>query len=71
MERMLRRFDMNALYEALDAARRERDMTWSELLAQINRAFEGTSSIPISLSTVTGIAKRSSVTSAVILQVLR
>ena len=67
----LRRFEMNALSETLDAARRERGLTWPQLLGEINRAFEGTPSIPISVGTVMGMARKRSVTSAVVLQVLR
>ena len=40
-------------------------------MAEINKAFEGTPSIPISISTVRGTDKKNSVTSAVVLQVLR
>ena len=67
----LRKFDMQAFYAAVDAERRARSLTWTELLAGINKAFEGTSSIPISVSTVQGMLKKRSVTSAVVLQILR
>jgi hypothetical protein len=62
---------MNRLYETLDATRRDRELTWVGLLAEINKPFERTPSIPISVSTVKGLAKKSSVTSAVVLQILR
>ena len=62
---------MQALSAALDSARRSRSLTWPEMMQEINRPFEGTPSIPISLATVRGIPDKSSVTSAVILQVLR
>ena len=62
---------MQALYAALDAQRSARGLTWPALVAEINRPFEGSPSIPISVSTVRGIGKKSSVTSAVVLQVLR
>jgi hypothetical protein len=58
------------LAEALNVARCERGLSWPELTAEINRPFAGTDSIPISLSTLKGIASKQSVTSAVVLQVL-
>lgn len=67
----LLRFDLKALHAALDAERRERGLTWAQVLAEINSAFEGTPSIPISMGTIHGLSKKSSVTSAVVLQVLR
>lgn len=71
MKTLLRDFDTRALYKALDTARRERALTWVALLAEINTPFEGTPSIPISLTTVRGIENKRSVTSAVVLQLLR
>jgi hypothetical protein len=62
---------MQALYAALDAERRAQTLSWTELLFEINKAFEGTSSIPISVSTVQEMLKKRSVTSAVVLQILR
>lgn len=62
---------MGRLCAALEDARSERGLTWVELMAEVNRAFEGTTSIPITLRTVRGMAKKSSVTSAVVLQILR
>jgi transcriptional regulator with XRE-family HTH domain len=67
----LRNFDMRALQETLDAARRARGLTWIELAAEINVPFEGTPSIPISVSTISSMQNKRSVTSAVVLQVLR
>lgn len=67
----VRRFDLQALQAALEEARLARGLTWNELAAEINKAFEGTTSIPISVSTLKGMAKKSSVTSGVVLQVLR
>ena len=67
----LRNFDMQGMYAALDAARLAQGLSWSALVAEINRPFEGTPSIPISISTVKGMQDKSSVTSAVILQILR
>jgi hypothetical protein len=62
---------MRGLYAALDAARRARRFTWTALVAEINKPFEGTPSIPISVGTVRGIANKRSVNSGVILQILR
>ena len=71
MRASLRFFDMRALQAALEEARLARGLTWNTLTGEINRAFEGTTSIPISASTLKGMARKSSVTSAVVLQVLR
>ncbi len=64
-------FDLRALHAALSSARMERGLSWTEVLAQINRAFAGTPSIPISLGTLCAMDRKSSVTSAVVLQALR
>ena len=64
-------FDIQALSDTLDAERRARGLTWAELVAEINEPFKGTISIPISLQTIRGMTKKRSVTSAVVLQVLR
>lgn len=71
MQTRLRHFNMSRLCAELDVARRKRGLSWPALLLEINKAFEGTPSIPITLGTVRGMAKKSSVTSAVVLQVLR
>jgi hypothetical protein len=68
---MLARFDMKRLHATLDAERRVRGLSWSELTNEINKPFEGTPSIPISIATIRGMPNKSSVTSAVILQALR
>jgi len=67
----LREFDMQALCAALEAERIARGLTWKELVEQINDPFQHVPSLPISLSTIRGMQRRSSVTSAVVLQVLR
>jgi hypothetical protein len=64
-------FDLRALHAALDDERRARDLSWVELAADINKPFKGTTSIPINVSTIKNMSKKSSVTSAVVLQVLR
>ena len=64
-------FDMNALQSALDAERRARHLSWTELASEINEPFSGTSSIPISVATIRNMHAKRSVTSAVVLQILR
>lgn len=70
MTTALREFDMKALYAVLDAERQSRGLSWLELTYEVNKPFEGTPSIPITVGTLRGIPKKRSVTSAVILQVL-
>jgi hypothetical protein len=67
----VRTFDMRALQEELDDARRARGLTWIALATEINVPFEGTPSIPIGVSTIRSMRSKRSVTSAVVLQVLR
>ncbi len=62
---------MLALHAELDARRRADGLSWVELAAVINRPFENTGSIPISPGTLRDMMKKQSITSAVILQVLR
>jgi transcriptional regulator with XRE-family HTH domain len=64
-------FNMHALHAALDEQRRARGLSWAQLAAEINRPFESTPSIPISPGTLRDMLKKRSVTSAVVLQVLR
>ena len=64
-------FDMRAFHAALDEQRRARGLSWAQLAAEINRPFESTPSIPISPGTLRDMLKKRSVTSAVVLQVLR
>jgi hypothetical protein len=64
-------FDMRALQAALDGERRAPGLTWDQLAAEINQPFKHTPSIPISASTIRTMTTKRSVTSAVVLQVLR
>jgi hypothetical protein len=64
-------FDMRAFHAEIDNQRRFRGLTWTQLAAEINRPFESTTSIPISPATIRDMLKKRSVTSAVVLQVLR
>jgi hypothetical protein len=70
MTALLRPFDMNTLQATLEAERRARNLTWPNLAAEINQPFAGTPSIPINVATLRGMDTKSSVTSAVVLQVL-
>ena len=71
MSRPLYEFDMGALCVALDDARTARGLSWADLLAELNAPFKFVPSIPTSLATIRGMGGRASVTSAVVLQVLR
>lgn len=64
-------FDMRAFHGELDKQRRSRGLSWTQLAAEINRPFESTPSTPISPGTLRNMLKKRSVTSAVVLQVLR
>lgn len=67
----IRAFDMHELHKVLDVERRSRRLSWDRLAVEINRPFGGTPSIPISVGTLRGMLNKRSVTSAVVLQVLR
>jgi hypothetical protein len=71
MKSELRSFDMAALYSALETERRNRGLTWQQLTAEVDEPFRHVPSIPISISTITGMTRKRSVTSAVVLQLLR
>src|SRR5262249_28626527 len=71
MTRLRYEFDMTALCAVLDEARAAGGLSWTELVAEINAPFKFVPSIPISLSTIRGMGGKASVTSAVVLQVLR
>jgi hypothetical protein len=62
---------MGGLCAALDDARTTRGLSWTDLVAELNAPFKFVPSIPTSLSTIRGMGGRASVTSAVVLQVLR
>src|SRR6478672_7253552 len=62
---------MGGLCAALDDARTTRGLSWSDLVAELNAPFKFVPSIPISLSTIREMGGKASVTSAVVLQVLR
>jgi hypothetical protein len=64
-------FDMHALQTTLDDERRARKLTWDQLAAEINAPFEHTPSIPISVGTLRTMTAKRSVTSGVVLQILR
>lgn len=58
MRALLHKFAMHELHAVLDAVRRARGLSWPALVAEINKPFEGTPSIPISVSTVRGMQKK-------------
>src|SRR4051794_31143619 len=61
-------FDLSALYDALDAQRRERGLTWAAATREINCfAAEGH---PMSASTITGLKSRPIVEGDGVLQIL-
>src|SRR4051812_8243368 len=61
-------FDLSALYDALDAQRRERGLTWAAATREINRfATEGHA---MSASTITGLKSRPIVEGDGVLQIL-
>ena len=62
---------MRALQAAFDGERRARGLTWDQLAAEINQAFKHTPSIPIGAGTIRTMTTKRSMTSAVVLQVLR
>lgn len=67
----IRLFNMRAFHAELDEQRRARGLTWTQVAMEINRPFESTPSIPINPATLREMLKKRSVTSAVVLQVLR
>lgn len=71
MDNRLCEFDMKAFHAALDAERQVRHLSWAELTSEINEPFRDTSSLPISVTTIRNMPTKRSVTSAVVLQVLR
>lgn len=64
-------FDINALQDAVETERSARGLSWAALRAEINVPFQGTPSIPISITTIRNMHAKRSVTSAVVLQILR
>jgi hypothetical protein len=67
----MRHFDMQGFHHYLDEERRKRGLGWVELAEEVNRPFINTPSIPIHPATLRDMPKKRSVTSAVVLQVLR
>lgn len=67
----LRQFNLAGFHRRLDSERQRRRLSWIELAEEINRPFTSTTSIPIYFATLRDMQKKSSVTSAVILQTLR
>lgn len=64
-------FDTDALYEALDAERRARGLSWAQTARAISDQFGDAPSRPISPSTLTGLRTRAVLEGDGVLQVLR
>ena len=64
-------FSLTALYEALDAQRRARSLTWAEAVRQINSPFDRLPSRPIAVSTVTSTRTKPVAEGDGVLQMLR
>lgn len=64
-------FSLSSLYEALDADRKARGLSWRQLMHEINGPFHGTTSRPISLSTVTSLRVKPVAEGDGVLQMLR
>src|ERR1700722_20444547 len=67
----MRRFDLIGFHRYLDGERQKRKLSWAQLAEEVNRPFTNTPSIPIHPATLRDMPKKQSVTSAVVLQVLR
>ena len=67
----MRHFNLQGFHHHLDEERRKRGLSWAELAEEINRPFINTPSIPIHPATLRDMPRKKSVTSAVVLQVLR
>ena len=67
----MRRFDLIGFHRYLDRERQKRKLSWVQLAEEVNRPFTNTPSIPIHPATLRDMPKKRSVTSAVVLQVLR
>lgn len=67
----MRHFDMKGFHRRLDEERQKHGLSWVLLAGEINRPFITTPSIPIHPATLRDMLRKRSVTSAVVLQVLR
>lgn len=63
-------FDIKALFEALDAQRESRSLTWAQVTRDINDLFKDVHCRPISTSTLTGMRKRGGLAGNGVLQML-
>jgi hypothetical protein len=64
-------FDIDALYQAVDAQRQARGMTWAQAARAINGLFEHEPVRPISVTTLTRIPDRTVLEADGVLQILR
>jgi hypothetical protein len=64
-------FSLATLYEAIDALRQRRGLSWPQAVREINGPFEGLASRPISRSTITCLRTRAVAEGDGVLQMLR
>jgi len=64
-------FDVDALYAALDEARRARGLSWQQLAREISAQFGRTGSRPIAASTLSGMRGKRVIEGDGVLQALR
>jgi hypothetical protein len=67
----MRQFDLIEFHRYLNEERLKRKLSWRQLAEEANRPFISTTSIPINTATFRDMPQKRSVTSAVILQLLR
>jgi phytoene dehydrogenase-like protein len=64
-------FDLNALYQALDAQRQSRGLTWAQATREISRVGPAIRRHPIASSTITGLRTKGLAEADGVLQMLR
>jgi hypothetical protein len=64
-------FNVDALYDALDAARRARGLSWAQLAQEVSEQFGRTGSRPIAASTFSGMRGKRVLEGDGVLQALR
>jgi len=70
-DRRIADFDVDALYDALDARRRADALSWPQAAREISRLFRDTPARPISASTLSGMRGRATLEGDGVLQMLR
>src|SRR5215471_9590882 len=64
-------FEVDALYAALDEARRVRGLSWQQLAREVSAQFDRTGSRPIAGSTLSGMRSKRVIEGDGVLQTLR